>query len=76
MNEETKQKMTGVAHDVAAGVQATAEKNAATATGWKKVAWILAAIGAAVVGYFTGGASQNQPDVSEPPAEVTSTDCE
>ena len=76
MNEETKKKMTGVAHEIATDAQAVAEKKAKAATGWKKVVWILAAIGAAVVWYFTGGASQQQPDVSEPPAEVISTDCE
>lgn len=61
MNEETKSKINGVAHDMAAEVQAAAEKNAKAATGWKRVAWILAAIGAAVVGYFTSGTSQEQP---------------
>lgn len=76
MNEETKKKMTGVAHEIATDAQAVAEKKAREATGWKKVVWILAAIGAAVVGYFTGGASQQQPAVVEPPAEVTSSDCE
>ena len=68
--------MTVVAHEIATDAQKVAEKKARVSTGWKKVAWILAAIGAAVVGYFTGGASQQQPDVSEPPAEVISTDCE
>lgn len=69
MNEETKQKINGVAHDMAAEVQAAAEKNAKASTGWKKVAWILAAIGAAIVGYFTSGASQEQPETT-PPAIV------
>ena len=69
MNEETKKKMTGVVQELATDAQAVAEKKARAATGGKKVAWILAAIGAAVVGYFTSGASQNQPEPTEPPAE-------
>ena len=75
MNDEQKKKVKGVAVEIAAQVQETAEKKAKAASGWAKVAWILAAIGAAVVGYFTN-ASQVQPDVSEPPAAVDEVNLE
>ena len=44
-------------------------KQAKTAQGWKKVAWIIGAAIAGAVSWLLGaGAEQGQPEVSEPPA--------
>lgn len=47
-------------------------KQASTATGWVRVAWIIGAAIAGAIGWlFSGGdTTQVQPEVSEPPAAV------
>ena len=46
-------------------------KQASTATGWKRIAWIIGAAVAGAIGWLLGdGATQVQPEVSEPPAAV------
>ena len=63
--KELNKVVAGVA-DAASGQMA---KQAKTATGWKKVAWIIGAAIAGAVSWLLGaGAEQGQPAVSEPPA--------
>ncbi len=47
-------------------------KQASSATGWKRIAWIIGAAVAGAIGWlFSGGdATQVQPEVTVPPAAV------
>ena len=68
MEEKQVKKMVAGVADAASGQMA---KQAKTATGWKKVAWIIGAAIAGAVSWLLGpGATQVQPEVSEPPAAV------
>ena len=63
---ETKEKNKVVA-GVANAAAGQMVKQASTATGWKRVAWIIGAAVAGAIGWLLGpGATQVQPDVGAP----------
>lgn len=66
-----KKELNKVVAGVADAASGQMVKQAKTATGWKKVAWIIGAAVAGAIGWLLGdGATQVQPEVSEPPAAV------
>lgn len=66
-----KQELNKVVAGVADAASGQMVKQAKTATGWKKVAWIIGAAIAGAVSWLLGaGAEQEQPAVSEPPAAM------
>ena len=63
--------MNKVVAEVAGAASGQMVKQAKTATGWKRIAWIIGAAVAGAIGWLLGdGATQVQPEVSEPPAAV------
>lgn len=64
-----KKELNKVVAGVADAASGQMVKQASTATGWKRVAWIIGAAVAGAIGWLLGpGATQVQPEVSEPPA--------
>lgn len=64
-------KMNKVVAEVAGAASGQMVTQAKTATGWKRVAWIIGAAIAGALSWLLGaGAEQGQPAVSEPPAAV------
>ena len=54
---------------IANAVQERAEEQVKTTTGWKRIVWAIVLGAATLAGwYFSPGASQNQPEPTEPPA--------
>lgn len=67
MKKKELNKMVAGVADAASGQMV---KQAKTATGWKRVAWIVGAAIAGALSWLLGaGAEQGQPEVSEPPAD-------
>ena len=63
--------MNKVVAEVAGAASGQMVKQAKTAQGWKRVAWIIGAAIAGALSWLLGaGAEQGQPAVSEPPAAV------
>ena len=66
-----KKELNKVVAGVADAASGQMVKQAGKATGWKKVAWIIGAAIAGAVSWLLGhGATQVQPEVSEPAAAM------
>ena len=62
---------------IANAVQERAEEQVKTSTGWKRIVWAIVLGAATLAGwYFSPGASQNQPEPTEPPAAEQHTTAE
>ncbi len=63
-----KKELNKVVAGVADAASGQMVKQASTARGWKRVAWIIGAAVAGAIGWLLGdGATQEQPDVAAPP---------
>lgn len=76
MKEETQEKLKAMSASAAKVTTEWLKNEAAGATGWVRVAWIIGAAVVGAIGWLLGGAdtTQQQPEVAVPPTVEQSAD--